>query len=850
MAVATTARFLHGKRGRLAVAGLLLCVGSLGLTTSGPLAQQPKPAWVGVPPSSNTSTASSLISSGRSDPNAQMFVQAGQIHYDYRSERVSAVGQVQIHYSGSVLEADKVTYDQRTKRIFAEGNVRLTEADGKIINAERLELDENFRNGFIDSLHLETGDKLRVAARRADVQHGTEEEGRLTVFHSGVYTACEPCKENPQRPPKWQIKAARVIHDEGDKTIYFEDARFELFGVPVMYFPYFWTPDPTVKRKTGLLAPAVRTSTFYGVGFHVPFFWNIAPNYDVTLSPMYTTRQGLLMAAEWRHRLYDGAYDIRASGILQQDRSAFVGTTGDRDFRGAIETKGDFRLSRNWFWGWDASLFTDNSYAPQYKVTKQGNEAISQLYLFGRGANSYLDARALHYYGLSPLDIQKQLPFVHPLLDYKYKFAYPIFGGELSYNVNLTSLTRRQADYDPVTQAAAANPTVDGLPWNFLPLGVPGSNLTSDGRNVCDSTDPAAIKTRPNCLLRGIAGTYSRLSAEVNWRRSFVDPFGQIFTPFVFARADIASVEINPDPSTANFINPNNNSLARGMVGVGLEYRFPFISVHSWGTQTIEPIAQVIVRPNESQIGRFPNEDSQSLLFDDANLFAINKFAGWDRVEGGGRANVGIQYTAHFDRAGYVNAMFGQSYHLFGANSYAMPDMANTGTLSGLENTRSDYVGRFTFQPNRVYTFTSRFRFDENNFTTRRFEIENRFNFDRWATSVTYGRYDEQPDIGMLLPREGILPAVSLKLTPNWAVSASALYSIDASRWNTASVGVSYIDECIALSALYSTNYGYRGDIVPNKTFMLQISLRTLGGTTFTQQVGGPGSSGSGIFGF
>ncbi|MBX6425330.1 MAG: LPS-assembly protein LptD [Variibacter sp.] len=821
MAGATAARFSCGRRLGLVSAGVLVCA-ALGVALGArPAAAQ---AWVGVPPRSSAPTASSMLAGGKTDPNAQMFVQADEIHYDYTSERVSAVGHVQIHYAGSVLEAERVTYDQRTKRMHAEGNVRLTEADGKVIHADRLELDEHFRDGFVDSLHIETSDKLRMAAVRADVRPG-EGEGRLTVFQSGVYTACEPCKDAPQRPPKWQVKAARIIHDENEKTIYFEDARFELFGMPIAYFPYFWTPDPTVKRKTGLLQPHVLTSTYYGVGVQVPFFWNLAPNYDITLAPMITTRQGPLMMGEWRHRLINGAYAIRASGIFQSDRKPFVGTTGDRDFRGAIETKGDFRLSQNWYWGWDASLFTDNSYAPQYKVTKQGTEAISQVYLFGRGANSYFDARAVHFYGLSPLDVQKQLPFLHPIIDYKYKFGYPVFGGELTYNVNLTSLTRQQADYDPVSVAAA-------------------TTAFSDGKNVCDSADPAAVKTRDNCLLRGIAGTYSRLSAEAQWRRSFVDPFGQIFTPFLSARADLASVSINPDPSTANFIHPGDDSLARAMPAIGLEYRYPFISTHSWGAQTIEPTVQVIARPNEPQIGRFPNEDSQSLLFDDINLLTLNKFSGWDRVEGGGRANVALQYTAHFNNAGYLNALFGQSYHLFGVNSYAVADMANTGLASGLETARSDYVGRVIFQPNKTYTFASRFRFDEQTFATRRLELEGRLNFDRWTTSLTYGRYDAQPEVGILVPREGIMPAASVKLSPNWSMSASALYSIDSSKLNTATFGVGYIDECISLSMLYSTNYGYRGDIVPNRVFLLQISLRTLGGTSFTQQVGGPGNSG------
>jgi LPS-assembly protein len=784
-------------------------------------AQRPEPAWVGVPPRpSQAGTASGEFLAGRRDPTTQMLVQANEIHYDYANERVAAVGMVQIHYSGSVLEADRVTYDQRTKRLHAEGNVRLTEADGKIVTAERLDLNEDFRDGFVDSLHLETADKTRLAAARAD-----RGEGRLTVFQSGVYTACEPCKDNPQAPPKWQVKAARILHDEAEKMIYFEDARLELFGWPIAYFPYLWTPDPTVKRKTGFLQPNIVSGTKFGFGATIPFFWNLAPDYDVTLTPMPTTKQGLMMMGEWRHRLINGAYSIRAAGIFQEDKNTFAGQPGFRDFRGAVETRGDFRLSEKWFYGWDASIFTDSAFAPDYKVVK-GNaaEAVSQFYLFGRGAKSYFDTRFLHFYGFSALDNQRQLPFIFPLVDYKYVYGSPVFGGELGYNVNVTSLTRRQADFDPITQTAKANG------W-------------------CDLAGFDALRTPANCLLRGIPGTYSRVSAEAYWKRTFIDPFGQMFTPFVSLRGDAAAASITPEPAVGNFIKTGESSLGRAMPAVGLEYRYPFISTHAWGTQTIEPIAQVIARPNEPQIGKFPNEDSQSFLFDDANLFSINKYAGWDRVEGGGRANVGMQYTAQFNKGGYFNALFGQSYHLFGTNSFAVADMANTGLSSGLETKQSDYVARMTFQPNKNYAFLSRFRFDEQNFDVRRMELEGKVTFDRWSAGLTYGNYDAQPIIGMLLPREGLAPSASVKLTQNWTVTASALYSLDSNRLNTATVGVGYIDECIALNAIYVTNYGYRGDIVPNSVFLLQVNLRTFGGTSVSQVVGGPSGSAHSVLG-
>src|SRR4029434_10676440 len=105
---------------------------------------------------------------------------------------------------------------------------------------------------------------------------------------------------------KWQVKAARIINDHGEKMLYFEDARLEFVGVPMAYFPYMSAPDPTVKRKTGVLTPNYSTSSVYGLGVTIPYYWALAPNYDFTFAPMITTRQGPLLQGEWRHLLLNG----------------------------------------------------------------------------------------------------------------------------------------------------------------------------------------------------------------------------------------------------------------------------------------------------------------------------------------------------------------------------------------------------------------------------------------------------------------------------------------------------------------------------------------------------------------
>jgi LPS-assembly protein len=746
----------------------------------------------------------------------QMLVRADEVDYDYTNNRVSAVGNVQIYYSGSTLEADRVIYDQKTKRLHAEGNVRVTDADGKITYGQIVDLSDNFRDGFVDSLRLDLPEQTRVASSRAQ-----RTSGNFTVFENAIYTACEPCKDNPSKPPEWQVKAARIIHDQGEKMLYFEDARIEFSGVPLAYMPYFSAPDPTVKRKTGFLMPLISTSSLYGAGMSIPYYWALAPDYDVTFSPMVTTRQGPLLQGEWRQRLVNGSYNIRAAGIFQLDRQQFVkagDTPGDRNFRGSIESSGQFSLSDKWIWGWDTTVLTDKTFLTDYRlsqfsanydtlsmVLRSPDYALSQLYLAGRGDRSYFDARAMYFYGFSSSDAQGQIPVVLPVIDHDYTVDEPIVGGELSFHNNLTSITRQSANFDPIS-----------------------SKAINSGLCTLNTADPSAVNPT-NCVLRGVPGTYTRFSTELDWRRTFIDPYGQMFTPFFSLRGDVAAVQISGQPGVSNYINAGNTDIARAMPTAGLEYKYPFISVQSWGTQTIEPIAQVILRPSETQINALPNEDAQSLIFDDSNLFKVNKFSGWDRVEGGSRVNAGIQYIAQFNRGGNINLLFGESYQMFGRNSFAAGGLTNTGLNSGLDTTRSDYIGRASYQPNSTFMFTSRFRFDQDSFAVKRMELETSANFGRWNALVMYGDYAAQPALG-LNHREGILANSRYKLNESWVLLGGALYDVRAEKLSQTQIGLGYIDDCLILALNYMTSYSYSGATAANNTIFLQLSLRTLGG--------------------
>jgi LPS-assembly protein len=753
--------------------------------------------------------------------DGQMLVQAVEVDYDYNNSRVSAVGNVQLYYNGTSVEADKVIYDQKTKRLHAEGNIRMTDADGKITYANAIDLSDDYRDGFVDSLRVDTEDATRMAATRAD-----RSSGNYTVFENGVYTACAPCKDDPKKPPLWQVKGARIIHDQQEKMLYFENAQLEFFGVPMAYMPYFSTPDPTVKRKTGFLMPGFTEAAGYGFGIDIPFYWAIAPDYDATITPRITTRQGVLLQGEFRQRLENGAYSIKLYGIDQLDRGAFAGQPGDRQFRGGVETRGQFALNDKWVAGWEGVAFTDYMFMQDYRLSLYRDpyasflslptEAVSQLYLTGVGNRSFFDVRTIYYLSLS--GNQQTVPVIHPVLDYSNVINSPILGGEFSYKTNFTSLTREQAVFDPITTVA-----------------------NTAGLCTLTSADPLA-RTPTQCVLRGFPGTYTRATGEVQWRRSFTDSAGEIWTPFAILRADAIDSEVSNQPGVSNFLPTGSTQALRVMPTVGLEYRYPFINVQPWGSTTIEPIAQVIIRPNETYAGKLPNEDAQSMVFDASNLFSVDKFSGYDRVEGGGRANVGVQATTQFDRGGSINALFGQSYQLFGLNSYAVQDVINTGVDSGLAKPKSDYVTSVNYSPNRTYTFSVRSRLDEETWNVQRFEAEARANFDRWSISMTYGNYAAQPDIGYLTRREGILGSGSVKVAANWVVTGAARWDLAANKINQYVVGAGYVDDCFVLAANYVTSYNYATVTTPpvlSHAYMLQIGLRTLANTSSTNAGGG-----------
>ena len=786
---------------------------------------------------------------------SKMIVEANELVFDKDKNTVSAVGNAQLYYQGRILEADRVIYDRNTKRVFAEGHAKLTDERGDVTYGSKFDLTEDFRNGFIDSVQSIAIDKSRFTSPRAE-----RSDGDVTVLEKGVYTACEPCKDHPERPPLWQVRAARIIHNQQTHVVYYEDAWLEVAGVPLAYLPYFSAPDPTVNRLSGFLTPHYSQGTYTGSGFGIPYFFNLAPNYDVTVDPSYLTKQGFFGDVEWRHRLDTGSYSIRFTGIDQQDPHVFNTApygAGNRQFRGSVESQGTFYINEKWKYGWDITVLSDKFYYNDYKIkaTDLSNyyfqDVVSSVYLRGQGDHSFFDLTGYRFQGLTEYDLQQQQPIV-PVLDYNKMInlaperSYGI-GGQVIIDVNVTNVSRTTALFQSVGLQ-----TLDQV-----------YSLYNVCETVTSSTTHVATYAPGSCLLRGTAGDFARASAQISWQRKFIDPIGEEWTPFVFARIDGETTQLNTSQNlifSANGISdsiPNSEQPAffagqqsetsmRGMPGVGLEYRYPFVSTSVLGRQVIEPIAQIIIRPNEYLPKLQPNEDAQSLVFDDTNLFEWNKYSGYDRIEGGGRVNYGLQYTADFANGGHANVVGGESIQLFGNNSFTMADASNTGLESGLDKKYSNFVAGETLVPfqNSWLSFSSKQQFDSTTFGLTRLDAIASLNFKGLTTSVDYARYDAQPDLGWFYNREGLITSATYRFMDHWDVHGSLILDMSRHLYDlpgehtpvldptTYGLGFGYTDECTTLKVDYSSTYNQPVALTPatrDQTILVQLTLRTLG---------------------
>ncbi|AYJ87519.1 LPS-assembly protein LptD [Sphingomonas paeninsulae] len=691
--------------------------------------------------------------------------------------------------------ADQLNYENNTDIVTASGDVRMA-SEGNRVRADRIVW--NRKTGKVHALgnvvvvnpggdtaygdDVELTDTLKdgvvnnlllVLANggRLAARHGTRTNGITTLDHA-AYSPCPVVSEDGcPKKPSWQITAVRIIHDPEGKKLTFKGARVEMFGLPILVLPTLTQPLGD-DGAGGFLVPNLSYNRTNGFEVGLPYYLKMGTNRDLTITPHAYTAALPALEADYRALTSNGAYKISAFATY----GTFIpidqaNLPSERAVRWSLDATGKFQLDPEWSISGTVRRVSDRTFLLRYDRSYE-DRLRSNINIEHIDDSSYFSVSGWAVQTLRALDPQGQIPVAAPIIDYRKRIADPVLGGIFDLQLNTLALTRT-AGQD--TQRAFA-----GLRWDLR-------KMTSLGQEV-------------------------------------------IFT--AYGRADIYHSAQNAETTIVQYQGlPGFQSRAIGALAA--EIRWPFIGEFMGGTQRITPRIQLVASPPASNLN-IPNEDSRSVDLEDSNLFALNRFPGYDRWEGSSRVTYGLDYA--FDRPGLtVLANVGQSYR-FSSSAMIFPD----GT--GLTNQTSDIVGRFTVKYKNFVEITQRFRFDKDNFALRRNEVDATIGSQATYFSVGYLKLNRNidPTLEDLRDREEIRLGGRVQIGRYFSIFGSTTIDLTSTAEDPTTtadgyepvrhrIGIAYTDNCLDIGLSWRRDYDTTGDATSGNSFLLRLVFRGLG---------------------
>lgn len=697
---------------------------------------------------------------------------ADELVYLEREDRVIASGNVILRRAGQVLTADRIEWDRRARTVRANGQVRIGDDRGNVAVADSLELGDDLRDGAIANLLVVLADGGRLAARQAS------RTGTISQLDQAIYSPCHVLDEAgcPQQP-LWAVRAVRVRHDAAEGRVHYRKARFAILGVPVIGLPGFSHPDSALRNQSGLLSPDLRISNELGLELAIPYFWAIAPDRDLTTTARLYSRENPLLDVEYRHLLTAGPIRARLAATWSEGRSFDenfqIVSTGRDAFRGLFEANGRFRHPDGWSSTVSARLTNDRTFPGRYELTYDTTlrtVLAIERQSSGQDGALYVGARGWYFQNLAPDAVAAAMPTVLPLFDLSWRAAGRPLGGRVRVDANALSLFRE------------------------------------DGQDM------------------------NRLLAQAQWDRLFTTAMGQRITVSGLVRADgyhVADSRYADEPAYAG----RDGLRGRLIPLVAVDVQWPLVGPLGAGSQYLTPRVQVIASSRGSN-ATIPNEDSRAIELEDTNLFAFNRFPGFDRWEGGARIAYGLSWD--WSRRGMALAAdIGQSFRLD-----EQPGLFPGGT--GLDDRLSDIVGRFTLRTGRFGSLTQRFRLDKDDLTVRRSELDLSFGTDETFATIGYLRFNRDSALEDLTDLEELRFGTQVALFRYWSAFASMIIDLTSPAEEPTTVndgfqpirhrvGIVYTDECFDFRFTWRRNYVDNLNAPRGNSFSFSFRLTNLG---------------------
>lgn len=690
---------------------------------------------------------------------------ADDLQYDDQSRVVTATGNVMLVQAGRILRADKMTYNVDSDEVMAAGYVVLNEENGDIHTAEEFTLTDSMKDGFVESLKTYLADGSRFKAEK-----GERMDGKRITMYDAIYTPCAACKADPEKSPVWQIRASEVTHDEAAKRIEYTNPRFEVYGVPIAYLPYFAHPDGSIQRKSGLLAPSAGYKSGLGTYVTNRYYWNVAPDKDATFGLMAMTEESPLGLLEWRQRWSEASLKL-GGGVTYSERpdsEAGLTVQQEEELRGHILADGRWDINEKWRSGIAIAWASDDQYMRQYDFVDE-DVLQNEIYAERFSGRNYASGRLITFQDVRVRENRVEQPEVLPELVASFKGepgAFPLIKGQWEANTSLLGLRR------------------DG-----------------DGQDM------------------------NRLSLEGAWKRRFISDYGLLTDIRAGARTDLYSTR-ESDADAISFTEEDDDETAsRFFPQAHLQTAYPLSRTFETMQATIEPLVALSIAPNIDVTDDIPNEDSQDVQIDASNVFEANRFPGFDRVEDRSRVTYGLRSGLYSFDGSKGDVFLGQSY-TFNEDDNPFPEG------SGLSRQESDFVGQITGSYKDHYTVDYRFQLGASNLSSQRHEIDAAANWKRFQLSSRYlfAKALENTDIED--SREQLENTATLYLSPEWRTRASATHDFgeEDDGLRRASASLDYLGQCLSWSLTGTRNFTDESSGESGTEFLFTIGLKNLGG--------------------
>jgi len=678
-------------------------------------------------------------------------ITADQLLYDADRHLVTAIGDVVVDYEGSTYRGDRLVFDQVAHTAHFIGNVTIDEGTGDHYTATDLQLTQVQQQALAQQLTLTTKDGALLTAVNGDIRRN----GGDTVLDTATYAPCGKCIDSKGRRIGWSVKSARMIYHGKTEMITLEQPSLYLLGIPVAWLPWLSLPDPT-KRINSFRMPSLDYSDQMGVRVNAPYFIAASNDDDIILTPSLMSRQGFLMAGEWDHRFPNGFVQVKASGIYQRDPSAFAAGIGDKQWRGALQTSGHFEPVKTWTVGWSYTAFSDPAYLIDYHFRDYTDTGLTnEVYVTHLAENEFVNFRLQQFNLLGNVTDASQAKQAKALPNaYYHNVLYlPRDMGEIDLTASLLGVSRGADD---------TRSTLNGVPYNF-----------------------------------GYGEWKTHGMVEADWQKRYIVPGGFAVTPFVGLRADAAYYD-----STTSVLKPGQIDLFNATPIAAVDVRYPMVARTDWATQVLEPIAQLYYRGSDTSDVGITNDNAQSFVFDDTNLFSYNRFSGSDRQETGLRANLGAHYQLNFDNGAWLDLIGGQSFQLAGTNAFAeTTDLTQATTGQGLSSSDSYMVFGAQGSPLKGLTLASKLQVDPNAPRVTRYGFGSTYGIDGYNFSLDYLYIAQDAARGVLKDQQEINAGASVPLWDYWRGTAHAGWDIASNTWLDAGVGVHYDDNYLRYGA-------------------------------------------------